>query len=111
MTVALASARAVRLAAEYPEVTRFLAAYWPGRETDDATALHAILCAARAGEVAGWRRALLVFLFASAEDAEKAAVIRASAGRRFQTERPEEAISWLRTMVVALVDIEGYLAQ
>jgi len=32
---------------EYPDVTRFLTAYWPTHETDDATALHAMLCAAR----------------------------------------------------------------
>jgi hypothetical protein len=46
-TVALANERAARLGAAYPEVTRFLTAYWPTRETDDATALHTILRTAR----------------------------------------------------------------
>ena len=111
MIVALASERAERLGVEYPEVTRFLTAYWPADETDDATALHAILCTARAVDVSWWRRALLLFLFSSADDADKAAFIRASARRRFQTERPEEAMTWLGTMAVALLDIEDYLAR
>jgi len=111
MTGALANERAVRLGVEYPDVTRFLTAYWPTNETDDATALHAILCTAHAVDVAWWRRALLVFLLSSADDADKAACVRASAHRHFQTERPEEAMTWLGTIAVALLDIENYLAR
>jgi len=46
-----------------------------------------------------------------ADDADKAAFIRASARRRFQTERPEGALSWLGTIAVALLDIEDDLAR
>jgi len=111
MTVAVANERVGRLGVEYPDVTRFLAAYWPAHETDDATALHAILCTARAVDVAWWRRALLLFLLSSADDADKAAFVRASARRRFRTERPEEAMTWLGTIALALVYIEDYLAR
>jgi hypothetical protein len=111
MTVALANERAVRLGVEYPDVTRFLTAYWPTNETDDAAALHAILCTARAVDVSWWRRALLLFLLSSADDVDKAAFVRASACRRFQTERPEEVMAWLGTIALALVDIENYLAR
>jgi len=111
MTIVLMDERSGHLRVEYPEVTRFLAAYWPTSETDDATALHAILCTARAADVSWWRQKLLMFLLSSVDDADKAAFVRASAGRRFQTERPEEALTWLGTMVLALLDIEDYLAR
>ncbi len=111
MTIALMDERAGRLRVEYPEVTWFLTAYWPTPETDDATALHAILCTARAADVPWWRQKLLLFLLSSVDDADKAAFVRASARRRFQTERPEEAMTWLGTMALALLDIEDYLTR
>ena len=52
-----------------------------------------------------------MFLVSSVDDADKAAFVRASAGRRFQTERPEEAMTWLGTMALALLDIEDYLTR
>ncbi len=111
MTVAMTDERAVRLRMAYPDVTQFLTTYWPTDETDDATALHAILCTARAVDVSWWRQRLLVFLLSSADDADKAVFVRASARRRFQTERPEEAVTWLGTIALALVDIEDYLTR
>jgi len=94
MIVAITDEYAVRLRVEYPDVTRFLTAYWPTPETDDATALHAMLSTACAADVSWWRRQLLLFLLSSADDADKAAFVRMSARRRFQTERPEEALTW-----------------
>ena len=111
MVVAITDEYAVRLRVEYPDVTRFLTAYWPTPETDDATALHAMLSTARAADVSWWRRQLLLFLLSSADDADKAAFVRMSARRRFQTERPEDALTWLGTIVLALLDIEDYLAR
>jgi len=111
MIVAITDEYAVRLRVEYPDVTRFLTAYWPTSETDDATALHAMLSTACVADVAWWRRQLLLFLLSSADDADKAAFVRMSARRRFQTERPEEALTWLGTMALALLDIEDYLAR
>ena len=57
-----------------------------------------------------WRRHLLVLLLSSADDADKAAFVRASAHRHFQTERPWETMTWLGAMAQALLDIEDYLA-
>jgi len=111
MIVAMTDERAVRLRVEYLDVTRFLTAYWPTDETDDATALHAILCTACAADVSWWRQRLLLFLLSSVDDTDKAAFVRASARRRFQTERPEEALTWLGTIALALLDIEAYLAR
>ncbi len=111
MTVALMDERAARLRVDYADVARVLTTYWPTHETDDATALHAMLSTARAVDVSWWRRRLLVFLLAPADDADKAAFVRASARRRFQTERPEEAVTWLGTIALALLDIEDCLAR
>ena len=111
MIIATTDERAVRLRVGYPDVARFLTMYWPTDATDDATALHAMLSTARAADVAWWRRQLLLFLLSSADDADKATFVRTSARRRFQTERPEEALTWLGTMALALLDIEDYLAR
>jgi len=111
MIVAMTDEHAVRLRVEYPAVTRFLTAYWPTDATDDATALHAMLSTACVADVAWWRRQLLLFLLSSADDADKATVVRTAAHRRFQTERPEEALTWLGTIALALLDIEDYLAR
>ena len=111
MTVALMDERAMRLRVEYADVARVLTTYWPTDATDDATALHAMLSTARAADVSWWRRQLLVFLLASADDADKATFVRTSARRHFQTERPEEVMTWFGTMALALVDIEDYLAR
>ncbi len=111
MTVALMGERALRLRVEYADVVRVLTTYWPTAATDDATALHAMLCTASAADVSWWRQRLLVFLLSSVDDADKATFVRTSARRRFQTERPEEALTWLGTMALAVLDIEDYLAR
>ena len=111
MTVTMTDERAVRLRVEYADVARFLTTYWPTPETDDATALHAILCTARVADVSWWRRQLLVFLLSSTDDTDKAAFVRAAARRRFQAGRPEEALTWLGMIALALLDIEDYLAR
>ncbi len=111
MTVTLMDERALRLRVEYLDVARFLTTYWPTDATDDATALHAMLSTARAADVSWWWQRLLLFLLSSVDDADKAAVVRAAARRRFQTERPEEVLTWLGSMALALLDIEDYLAQ
>jgi len=106
MTVTLMDERALRLRVEYLDVARFLTMYWPADATDDATALHAMLSTARAADVSWWRRQLLLFLLSSADDTDKATFVRTSARRRFQTERPEEALTWLGTIALAVLDIE-----
>ncbi len=111
MIAAMTDERAVRLPLDYSDVMRFLSTYWPTPETDDATALHAILCTACAADVSWWRQKLLLFLLSSVDDVDKAASVQTSAGRRFQRERPQEAITWLGTIAVALLDIEGYLVR
>jgi len=111
MTVALMGERALRLRVEYADVARFLTMYWPTDATDDATALHAMLCTACAADVSWWRQRLLLFLFSSVDDADKAAFVRTAARRRFQTERAQDALTWLGSMALALLDIEDYLAQ
>jgi len=111
MTVALMDERALRLRVEYADVARFLTMYWPTDATDDATALHAILCTARVADVSWWRRQLLVFLLSSTDDADKAAFVRMSARRRFQIERAQDALTWLGSIALALLDIEDYLAR
>ncbi len=57
------------------------------------------------------QRQLLVFLLSSTDDADKAAFVRMSARRRFQTERAQDALTWLGSMALALLDIEDYLAR
>jgi len=111
MTVALMDERALRLRVEYVDVARVLTTYWPTEATDDATALHMILSTASAADVSWWRQRLLVFLLSSVDDADKAAFVRAAARRRFQTERAQDALTWLGSMALALLDIEDYLAR
>ncbi len=111
MTVALMDERALRLRVDYADVARVLTMYWPTEATDDATALHAILSTACAADVSWWRQRLLMFLLSSVDDADKAAFVRLSARRRFQTERAQDALTWLGSMALALVDIEDYLAR
>jgi hypothetical protein len=111
MSAAITDERVVCLPLDYAEVRQFLSMYWPTTETDDATALHAVLRTACAADVSWWRQKLLLFLLSSVDDTDKAAFVRTSASRRFKVERPQEAMTWLGTIAVALVDIEGYLAR
>ncbi len=99
-----------RLQGEHADVALFLAAYWPAAESDDAAALHAILRAGHRDDVARWRRGLALFLRAPADDADKAAFVRAATGRRFPTETPAAVVAWLGVIAQALREIEGYLA-
>ncbi len=99
-----------RLQGEHANVALFLATYWPAAESDDAAALHAILRAGRRDDVARWRRGLVLFLRAPADDADKAAFVQAATRRRFPVERPAAIVAWLVAIVQASREIEDYLA-
>jgi len=106
-------ARRARLHEEHADVALFLATYWPAVESDDAAALHTILRAGRRDDVARWRRGLVLFLRApadDADDADKVAFVRAATRRRFPTERSAAVVAWLGTIAQALREIEDYLA-
>ncbi len=98
------------LQGEHADVALFLAAYWPAAESDDAAALHAILRAGHRDDVARWRRSLVLFLRAPADDADKAAFVGAATRRRFPVERAAAIVAWLVAIVQALREIEDYLA-
>jgi len=60
--------------------------------------------------VARWRRGLVLFLRAPADDADKVAFVRAATRRRFPTGRPVAVVAWLDAITQALREIEDYLA-
>ncbi len=109
MTAATMDVTEERLQGEHAAVAQFLATYWPAAASDDAAALHAILRAGRRDDVARWRRGLVLFRRAPADDADKAAFVQAATRRRFPTERPVAVVTWLGAIAQALREIEDYL--